>query len=75
MERNAYLRECGVKVTFEHREHRKRGEAPDVEISYENIPGVVSELEPGEGASRAVQVLEKVPEGQRLVVKAGTEEK
>lgn len=75
VERNAYLRECGVKVTFEHRENRKRGEAPDVQISYENIPGVVSELDPGEGASRAVQVLEQVPEGQRLVVKAGAEEK
>ena len=46
-----------------------------MEISYENIPGVVSELEPGEGASRAVQVLEKVPEGHKIVIQAETEEK
>lgn len=62
-ERNKYLVDSGVRVTFEHAGANQRGINPSVQITFEDYAGILEQLTPGIPAERVASALADVPEG------------
>ncbi|MGP5557668.1 recombinase family protein [Corynebacterium flavescens] len=71
VERNKYLRECGVRVAFEHREERQRGELPNIEMAIENYEAIMDQLHPEDSAMAMQELLDLVPAGHTLHIEDG----
>lgn len=70
-ERNKYLRDCGVKVFFEHEEERKRTDPPRLNIVFENYEEILTQLHVGDSARGVKDLLDSVPAGATATVVDG----
>ena len=65
-ERNKYLIEQGIKVTFEHEEVRQRNAVPHLEIEFPNFYAMAEELQLKGTAKKVKKVMDELPESYHL---------